>query len=189
MAGISFTTSDSRARRMRSNSRRKSASVAGSIFGRCVRKALSMPGQAASTACALSVAKPWVNSSANRACAAAMLSGEGCCSCARSAPGRQFAAASVTATARMRSGRMWPLRNEAGKLACRRRPATGAAQLRAVRPADGRCDRLPAAVRYRRRCRSASLKARRARAVPGSHASHRRAPTGALRRNGAARAA
>src|SRR4051812_25090558 len=95
------------ARRMRSNSRRRSTSVAGSIFGRCVRKALSMPGQAASTACALSVAKPWGNSSANRACAAAMLSGEGCCSCARSAPGGQFAAASVTATARMRSGRMW----------------------------------------------------------------------------------
>src|SRR5262245_40833378 len=59
---------------------------------------------------------------------------------------------------------------------------------RLVMRADARCGTLPAAVRYRPRCRSAWSTARRDRAAPGSRAGRRRAPTGGWRRNGEAQA-
>ncbi len=55
--------------------------------------------------------------------------------------------------------------------------------------ADGRCCRRPSACWFRFRCRSASWKARRGRAVPARCADRRRWRADAWRRNGAARAA
>ena len=61
--------------------------------------------------------------------------------------------------------------------------------MRVTARADAPRDRPRAAAHYRRRCRLALWKARRAPKVPGSCADHRRAPKDASRRNGAAHAA
>jgi hypothetical protein len=75
------------------------------MFGFCARKAFSMPGQAVSTACALSVTKPCANSCVNKACAASMVSAEAALS-ARKVVGKKFAAVSMAAKAKARIRRI-----------------------------------------------------------------------------------
>ena len=58
-----------------------------------------------------------------------------------------------------------------------------------LRPRMGGAVGLQAAARCRRRCKSASSRARRGQAIPGWRGDRRRAPASASRRNGAARAA
>ena len=166
---------------MRSNSRRKSASVAAGTSGRCVRTAFSMPGR---TTRLYRLAHPGRQNRARTRARTGLvpppgLSGEGCC-WARTAAGKQFAAASAAARTRMRRRGMCPP-DVAGQASMSPLWCNG----RAVTPADGRCDRLPAAVRCRRRYRFARWTARRGRAAPGSHAGCCCAPAGASRRNGA----
>src|SRR5262249_38941013 len=148
MAGASFTSSRIFSNGMRSNSRRRSASVAASSVGFLQRKPLSRLGQVCSTAWALSSVPARSNVTVNSSRAIASASGEALLLCSQSRKGRRNRCDEGQKTQKLAcqksqaladGSHFGGLRQWAG---CAWKPVIeGGGSLRLLRRGGGRCDK------------------------------------------------